>query len=602
VNALVAAVALPVTALVLTCLLRADLGGRLVATPTGERWHERATPSFGGIGIFAGLCAGIGLAIAVGAVGASSELLGIVAGCTIVFAAGLLDDAVTLSPVAKLAAQFAAAGVVLAAGLSVEIVADDALALAIGLVWLVGITNAFNLLDNMDGLAASLAGIACAYYALDAVTQNPNRVALVVALALGFACAGFLPFNLRRSRAASVFMGDSGSQVLGFALAALALSSSWKVAGTTLATMVLPLLVLAIPILDTALVTVRRLLEGRPVTQGGRDHTSHRLVYYGLSERKAVVLLAVVATAIGATAVAYNILNNPRITILGVLVTFVLLVQFASALTDLEERTRLGAGAPEDVPLRALFVQPRRLVEVVVDFSCICASFLVAYLLFVGGLGTDYQRAVFLAALPILLATRYLFYVGFAIYRRIWRFAGVRDAAALATATFLSGLVALVILWLTWDLGDFPPEIFLVDALLCLVLVGSSRLVLRALPVLGSTRGDQRRVLVVGAGRSGRSLARELNETVDTRVVGFVDDNPRLRRRRIHGVTVHGGFGDLGRLLGEMQVAEVLVTIPAAAPERLEAIVAACNTAGVDCRFVRREIAPPPSLAGASVE
>jgi UDP-GlcNAc:undecaprenyl-phosphate/decaprenyl-phosphate GlcNAc-1-phosphate transferase len=602
VNALVAAAALPVTALVLACLLRVDLGGRLVAAPTGQRWHERATPSFGGIGIFAGFCVGIGLAIAVGAVDATSELLGILAGCTILFVAGLLDDALTLSPLAKLAAQFAAAGVVLAAGLSVEIVGNDALALAIGLVWLVGITNAFNLLDNMDGLAASLAAIACAYYALDAVTQNPNRVALVVALALGFACAGFLPFNLRPGRAASVFMGDSGSQVLGFALAALALSSSWKVAGTTLTTMVLPLLVLAIPILDTALVTVRRVLEGRPVTQGGRDHASHRLVYYGLSERKAVALLAVVATAIGATAVAYNILNNPRVTILGVLVTFVLLVQFASALTDLEERTRLGARPPEDVPLRALFVQPRRLVEVVVDFASICASFLAAYLLFVRGFGTGYQRAVFLAALPILLATRYLFYVAFAVYRRIWRFAGVRDAAALAAATFLSGLVALAILRLTWDLGDFPPEVFLVDALLCLLLVGSSRLVLRAFPVLGTTRGDQRRVLVVGAGRSGRSLARELNETADTRVVGFVDDNPRLRRRRIHGVTVHGGFDDLERLLVEMRIEEVLVTIPAAAPERLEAIVAACNEAGVDCRFVRREIAPPPSLAGASVE
>jgi UDP-GlcNAc:undecaprenyl-phosphate/decaprenyl-phosphate GlcNAc-1-phosphate transferase len=602
VNALVAAAALPVAALVLAGLLRANLGGRLVATPTGERWHDLPTPSFGGAGIFAGLCAGVGLAIAIGAVDASSELLGILGGCAILFVAGLLDDAFTLSPLAKLAAQFAAAGIVLAAGLSVEIVDNDALGLAIGLVWLVGITNAFNLLDNMDGLAATLATIACAYYALDAVTQNPNRVALVVALALGFACAGFLPFNLRRGQAASVFMGDSGSQVLGFALAALALSSSWKVAGTTLATTLLPLLVLAIPILDTALVTVRRLIEGRPVTQGGRDHASHRLVYYGLSERKAVALLAVVATALGATAVAYNILNNPRVTILGVLVTFVLLVQFASALTDLEERTRLSGQPPTDLPLRALFVQPRRLVEVVVDFGSICASFLAAYLLFVGGYGSPYQRAVFFAALPILLATRYLFYVAFAVYRRIWRFAGIHDAVALAGATSFSGLVALGILLLTWDVRDFPLEIFLVDALLCVLLVGSSRLVLRALSAVGARRGEQRRVLLVGAGRSGRSLARELNETADTRVVGFVDDNPRLRRRRIHGVTVHGGLHDLERLLGEMRVDEVLVTIPAAPPERLEAIVAACAAAGVECRFVRREMAPPPTLARASAE
>jgi len=602
VSAIVTLAALPGAALVLSLLLRLRLGGRFVAEPTGARWHERSTPTFGGVGIFAGFAAGVLLAVAVGAVEPTAELLGILGGCALLFVAGLLDDAFALSPLAKLAAQFAAAGVVLAAGLSVEIVGNDALALAIGFVWLVGITNAFNLLDNMDGLAATLAAIACGYYALDAVTQNPNRVALVIALALGCACAGFLPFNLRPGRGASVFMGDSGSQVLGFALAALALSSSWKVAGTTLATMLLPLLVLAIPILDTALVTVRRLLEGRPVTQGGRDHASHRLVYYGLSERKAVAVLAVLATALGATAVAYNILNNPRVTILGVFVTFVLLVQFASALTDLEERTRQGAQAPGDVPLRALFVQPRRLVEVVVDFLAICTSFLAAYLLFVGGYGTSYERAVFLAALPILLATRYLVFVAFAVYRRVWRFAGVHDAAALAAATFLSGLVALGILLLTWDVGDFPLEVFLVDALLCLLLVGSSRLVLRALPVLEAKRAPQRRVLLVGAGRAGRSLARELNEAPDTRVIGYVDDNPGLRRRKIQGITVHGGADDLERLLRELRVDEVLVTIPDAPAARLEAVVLACSTAGVECGFVSRAIAPPPSLTGASAE
>jgi UDP-GlcNAc:undecaprenyl-phosphate GlcNAc-1-phosphate transferase len=220
-----------------------------VAVPTGERWHERATPSFGGVAIFAGFAAGVLLAVAVGAVDASSEILGVLGGAALLFAAGLADDIWTLSPVAKLGAQFGAATIVLVSGLSVELVGNDVLAVALALVWLVGITNAFNLLDNMDGLAATLAAIACAYYALDAVTEHPNRVALVLALSLGLACAGFLPFNLRPGRAAAVFMGDSGSQVLGFTLAALALSSSWKVAGTTVTTVLLPLLVLAVPIL-----------------------------------------------------------------------------------------------------------------------------------------------------------------------------------------------------------------------------------------------------------------------------------------------------------------------------------------------------------------
>ena len=178
-SAAVAIAAFPVAALVLWTLLRTALGarlggGRLVAMPSGERWHQNATPSFGGVGIFLGFAAGILLAIAVGAVDASSELLGVLAGCTLLFAAGLADDLFTLSPVAKLGAQFGAAAIVLASGLSVEIVDNDILATTIALVWLVGITNAFNLLDNMDGLAATLAAIACAYYALDAVTEHPN--------------------------------------------------------------------------------------------------------------------------------------------------------------------------------------------------------------------------------------------------------------------------------------------------------------------------------------------------------------------------------------------------------------------------------------------
>ena len=273
------------------------------------------------------------------------ELGGILAGVTIVFVAGLVDDLWHLSPIAKLAAQIVAAVVVLASGLNVEIVGNDVLAWALGLLWLVGITNAFNLLDNMDGLAATLAIVSCGYFAIDAVTEHENETVLALAIALGLAAPASSVQPPAPQRGAAVFM-DSGSLVIGFGLASLALAASWTVAGTTVATILLPLLVLAIPILDTTLVTIARLVEKRPVTQGGRDHTSHRLVYYGLSETKAVLLLAIVASAIGPTALAYNVLDNGRLTAIGVLVTFVLLVQFGSFLSDLEERSRRGVEGP----------------------------------------------------------------------------------------------------------------------------------------------------------------------------------------------------------------------------------------------------------------
>src|SRR5438034_9005100 len=125
-------------------------------------------------------------------------------------------------------------------------------------------------------------------------------------------------------------MGDSGSQVLGFRLAALGLSASWKVAGTTLASLVLPILVRAVPILDTTLVTIVRLLDGRPIYRGGRDHASHRLVYHGLSERRAVLLLAVVSIALGTTSLAYEVLGNQWLTLIRVPLPFAPPVPFRS--------------------------------------------------------------------------------------------------------------------------------------------------------------------------------------------------------------------------------------------------------------------------------
>jgi len=486
VEAAITLVALPVAAVVLSTLLRSpSLGGRLVAVPTGARWHDRTTPLFGGVGIAAGLLTGVLLAVATGVIDATWLLAGILAGCGLVFLAGLLDDVRHLSPIAKLVAQFGAAAIVIAAGLRVELVSNDVLGVAIALVWLVGITNAFNLLDNMDGLAATLATVACVYYAVDASTVHENDLVLVLALSLAFACLGFLPFNLRPGDRARVFMGDSGSQLLGFLLAVLGLAASWTTAGTTVATMLLPLLVLAIPILDTTLVTVRRLAERRPVTQGGKDHTSHRLVYYGLSETRAVGLLALIGVALGATGVAYNVLDRPAVTALGILVTFALLVQFGSFLAELSENERLGR--PGDTSLRhAITVQPRRLIELAADAVLVGGTFLVVYLLFVDGRGTQLQRGTFLAVLPILLGTTYVVYVVGGVYRRVWRFATARDLAMIAVASLAATAAAWAIVMATRDLGDFPREVFPVYAVAAAALAVLSRTLVRFVPAAGS--------------------------------------------------------------------------------------------------------------------
>ena len=193
-------------------------------------------------------------------------------------------------------------------------------------------------------------------------------------------------------------MGDSGAQVLGFALAALGLAASWNVAGSTVATLLLPLLVLAVPILDTTLVTIVRLLEGRPISHGGRDHSSHRLVRLGMSEKHAVLLLALIATALGATSLAYNVLDDQRLAIVGVLVTFVLLLQFASFLADVERRRRRATTAAS---LDAFAVHWRRLIEVARRLRLITARSLPPTSIRFGWPGTGSQRHIADVALPV---------------------------------------------------------------------------------------------------------------------------------------------------------------------------------------------------------
>jgi UDP-GlcNAc:undecaprenyl-phosphate GlcNAc-1-phosphate transferase len=605
VSAIICIVAAPIAALTIWGLLRSPLAARFVAAPSGDRWHATSTPTLGGIGIFAGFAAAVLLALAVRAVGGSSELLGVLGGAAIVFAFGLLDDLRSQRAIVKLAAQIGAAAVALACGLRVEIVSNGVVAALLGGLWLVGMTNAFNLLDNMDGLAGSLAVVAATFFAIDAVYLHKESLLLVLSLSIGCAALGFLPFNFRPHKPAAVFMGDSGSQVLGFVLAALGLATSWKVAESTVATLLLPLLVLAVPILDTALVTSVRFVEGRSIAQGGRDHTSHRLVRGGLSEKSTVILLTAVAAGLGASSLAYSAIGNPRITLVGVLVSFVLLVQFAGFLTDLDR------GEPEatdgSVRLRKILLAPRRLIEVLADFVLISVAFGVAYLLFTTGDGTTNQKHIFLVSLPVILAVRYVAFIAFGLYSGVWRFAGAREAAAITAAVVVSEPIAVGIIWLSFGpFGDFPASIYIVDALFCIALIGASRFGERALfHALASLkdRDARRRTVIVGAGRSGRSLLRELRETPGEHVVGFVDDDPRLRRRRMQGVPVLGGLDEIDHVLSEARADVVLVTIPHAGRERLDAVVAGCERADVACRFVRRELdLDPVVVMGAGVE
>jgi UDP-GlcNAc:undecaprenyl-phosphate GlcNAc-1-phosphate transferase len=230
------------------------------------------------------------------------KLLGLLAGATMVFVVGLLDDVLgrRFKPEWKAAGQVLAAVVLVAGGVRTDILYYGVLNVALTLVWVVGITNAFNLLDNMDGLSAGVAFVASSILLLNAWLLGEFFISLVLVAFMG-ALLGFLVYNWSP---ASVFLGDCGSLFIGFVLASLTLLQRYvSHASSSYFPVLMPVLVLALPILDTATVTVIRLREGRPIYVGDSRHLSHRLVSLGMRPTLAVFTIYLITLGLGLGAV-----------------------------------------------------------------------------------------------------------------------------------------------------------------------------------------------------------------------------------------------------------------------------------------------------------
>ncbi len=262
--------------------------------PKDTKVHAHPMPLLGGASVYIAFM--IGLFITIKVFG-NPRIFGIAAGSTVLLIVGLVDDKMGMMPELKLLAQFLASMAVVKSGVRIEFLGNYYLNTIFTYLWLVGITNSFNLLDNMNGLSAGIAVIASAFFGIVMASSGQIEVA-AVSFALTGACLGFLKHNFPR---ANIFMGDSGSLVIGFVLAALAVEGTWKTRFLT-TSLAMPIVILAYPIFDTTLVTVMRILEGRSVFQGGRDHSSHRLALLGLRRRGTVLVIYCICAALGLSA------------------------------------------------------------------------------------------------------------------------------------------------------------------------------------------------------------------------------------------------------------------------------------------------------------
>jgi UDP-GlcNAc:undecaprenyl-phosphate/decaprenyl-phosphate GlcNAc-1-phosphate transferase len=265
----------------------------LVDIPNARKIHLEPVPYFGGAAIVAGFALAVGSTSLVGDIEISSEILTILAGGLVISAAGLLDDARDLPMQFKLTVEVALAASLYSAGVRTHIFDIWGLDFILTLGWIVGITNAVNLMDNMDGLTAGISAIAASYLLVLGADYGQAAIAALSA-ALAGSALGFLWHNLPPAR---IFMGDAGSLFLGFMLAALGLELRFE--NIQEVTFFVPVAILAVPILDTLMTCVARIRRGDSIFRAGRDHVSHRLVAVGISQRGAVALLYLAGIASG---------------------------------------------------------------------------------------------------------------------------------------------------------------------------------------------------------------------------------------------------------------------------------------------------------------
>jgi len=559
--------------------------------PRSDRWHRKPTPRLGGVGIF--LAFAITLLLAQ-VTNTSQNLLrdrwSILVAVLIMFSVGLYDDFKRINPTVKLVFQILAATLVIFFGeYTINFFRWPIANIILTFFWLVGITNAINLLDNMDGLAGGVAFIASGFLSVFFYRAGLPEL-LVISLALAGSILGFLVFNLPPAR---IFMGDSGSMVLGFTLAILAVARRTQ-ASNVFAIVGVPTLVFLLPILDTALVAITRLLRGQSPAVGGIDHTSHRLVAFGLSERQAVTVLYVIAIISGIASIGLEAWDYD-ISLVLIPVLLILLSLFVAYLARMKV---VQTEQMEHSGLTRFFINlafRRRIFELIFDLLLIGVSYYLAFWTRYGLNMTSTSMSLFLTSWPIALGISYGSFYLLSVYRGVWRYIGINDLIRYVGAAIIAGSLTSVIVRLVFPAQPFTGDVFLLFILYLLLGLAGSRssfLILDRIYSRQFSGIDKENVLLYGAEDSGEIALRWIlrNPSIGYCVVGFLDDDELKWGSNIHGVSILGDPNNIERFLQEKQVRGVIATsetlLRSLAGERM---VSTCRATGVWVRVLRLE-------------
>jgi len=525
----------------------------------------------------------------------------------IILALGFIDDTIRLQPAVKLLFQIIVAGLMIFFGFGIgaitnpftgNIISLGIFSIPLTILWLVGITNALNLIDGLDGLSAGTSFIVSLTIGLIAYI-NGNAGIVFVTLCLAGSILGFLPYNFHPAK---IFLGDSGSLLLGFILAVISIQGSLK--GATLVGLLAPILALGFPIMETLLSMIRRFLRsiriiddptgnGRfktvPVSKpaifrADKDHFHHRLLKFGYSQRKAVILLYAICIALSVLAFLVVAIENLNLT--AALAAIIIVFFIGIKRLKYDEFRILKNGLL--IPLFSYPIINKSLFQVFVDLGMISLSFYLSFLLMFRGFDGQ-VRELFVQSLSIVLLVKIVVFHFSNLYKRSWAYSRLDDALTVLKATFLSSLISVVVLALIFKLESFGGIVlFVLDFYLLLTGVAGLRISHHVFISYYRRSAAQRslKVLIYGAGDRGSTVLREIrrNGNYAFSPAGFMDDSPEKKGMQMQGVPILGSIEDLDDIFRENNISEIIVSTTKIGKDKIKRVTEFAKLKGVVIR------------------
>jgi UDP-GlcNAc:undecaprenyl-phosphate GlcNAc-1-phosphate transferase len=520
----------------------------------------------------------------------------------IVFGLGAFDDFKRIPPSIKFFVQIIAGLIVALTSYRIQQISLPFGSIQLGIwsipatvLWIVAITNALNLLDGLDGLAAGTSFIvSLSMFGISLLNESIGMALLSIILAGSI--LGFLKYNFHP---ASIFLGDSGAYTLGFILSILSLQSNLK--GTTTVVFLIPILVLGLPIMDTILSMLRRLLKslhiigadreknmlkflyfkGSTVFSADRGHIHHRLLQMGVTQKNAVVILYAVTLLLGTIALATVYFRNIN---QALLISSIGIASYIGLRKlGYSEIQFLRNGAL--LPLFDLYLVSQRMFKVFVDIAFIALAYYLAFLLRFEGEFDPAIKKYYLSTIPLVLSVKLLVFYFAGLYKGAWRYINVDDFLRILKAVVFGCVMAGLFLWMIPSLGIASWPVLFIDFNLLFLFIAGARSSFRVLEHLHLANNHQgRKVLIYGVEKGSVYALDEFisNPRLNLSPVGFIDDDQRNQGKQVNGYPVLGSLDSLENIVKDHSISEIIVSqddIPQEKLDRLSEICSSCQIA-----------------------